>query len=91
MELSNTKEAASCTAAKELEHFMEFQGSLRHSQQPCTGPFAEPDKSSMHKQSLSLQNVFNTINPSTYCVFPNSFLTNNLLLKYEQGRTWQEN
>jgi hypothetical protein len=46
-ELSPSWETANCAATQELpQHFMEPEGSLSCSQEPSTGPYPKPDRSS---------------------------------------------
>jgi hypothetical protein len=59
MDLSPSREAASCAATEELPSILfNPQDSLPCSQEPSTGPYPEPDQSSPYHPILSLQNLF---------------------------------
>jgi hypothetical protein len=51
MELSPSGGAANSAATQEFpQHFMEPEGSLPRSQEPSTGPYPEPDQSTLCKE-----------------------------------------
>jgi hypothetical protein len=83
MELSLCLEAASCTAIQELpsQHFMEPECSLLVSQEPTTGPYPDPDKSSRYHAILSLLRSILILSTHLHLgfpsgLFPSSFATN---------------
>jgi hypothetical protein len=54
-ELSPSREAANCATIQEIpSNFKEPEGSSPYSQEPSTGPYPEPDRSSPHHPILSL-------------------------------------
>jgi hypothetical protein len=68
-ELSRSWEAANCAATQELtSNFMEPDGLLPCSQEPSTGPYPEPDRSSPYHHILS-KIYFNIFHPPTSLFF----------------------
>jgi hypothetical protein len=53
-----------CSYSRTSQHFMEPEGSLPYSQEPSTGPYPEPDRSSPHHPILSKIH-FNIVHPPT--------------------------
>jgi hypothetical protein len=47
-----------CSYSRTFQHFMEPEGSLPCSQEPSTGPYLEPDRSSPYHPILALKNPF---------------------------------
>jgi hypothetical protein len=55
MELSPSLELTSRSVTQEFSHFMEHEGSLLYSQEPSTGPYPEPPKSSPYHPIIFLE------------------------------------
>jgi hypothetical protein len=53
-ELSPSREAANCAATQELPSILRNPGSSPCSQEPSTGPYPEPDRSSPYHPILSI-------------------------------------
>jgi hypothetical protein len=54
MEKNTSWEANSRSASQDSPSFIEPEGASPYSQEPATGPYAEPDESSSHPPTLFL-------------------------------------
>jgi hypothetical protein len=83
MELSPSRQAASCSATEEHE------GSLLWLLEPSTSPYPEPDQSSLHHPILSLKDPFQYY-PPTY-LYLVVFLVTSFLLGFPYMQSYSSN